>query len=107
MINRIDFLKNISNDSIVQVMTTYFDQNMALYNLIYKNIDKVIINQVFNDNNTVTFNIKFQGIDHIGSEIENLITLPNDVIFCYGKKYSTNLNKSKDQIDITFIEVVA
>lgn len=101
--NRIDFLRNISNNNIKELMCNYFDQNMALYNLIYENINNVVVSCDIKDQN-IYFNIKSN--TDIGTEVLNLGIKNHDTVYCYGKVYAIDLNASKNSIIISFNEVV-
>lgn len=103
MSSRIDFLKNISNNNIKEMMCNYFDQNMALYNLIYENINRVDVTCDIKDQN-IYFNIKSN--TDIEMEVLNLGIRNHDTVFCYGKYYNINLNASKNSIIISFNEMV-
>lgn len=102
-INRIDFLKNISNNNIKELMCKYFDQNMALYNLIYNNnaVDDVSCEII---ENNVSFTIKTS--KNLDKEANILGVKNSDIITCYGKNYSIQLNILKNKINLIFIEVV-
>lgn len=102
--NRIDFLRNISNNNIKELMCNYFDQNMALYNLIYENIDNLNVScEIMNQD--IYFTIS--SIRDIELEVLKLNIKNQDIIYCYGKTYNIQMSTSKNQIRFKFNEVVA
>lgn len=100
-ITRLDFLKNISNNNIRELMCNYFDQNMTLYNLVYENIEYMNISCNIKDNK-ITFNINSK--EDISRELINIIK-GNDSISCYGKYYKILVDTTKNGIDLQFNEV--
>lgn len=103
-ISRLEFLQQISNQNIVEIMCNYFDQSMALYNILNENLNNLIISQSIQDQ-SILFTIRFK---ELNTKIEDYILIKDrDIVFCYGRQFCTYINKLPNEIQLTFIEVAA
>lgn len=103
-ITRLAFLKQISDNDIVDIMCNYFDQNMALYSLISDRINDLIIHKnIDHENGIITFNITINNVD---TDISSLTNLNNQYIEYYGRLFSIVLNRTANGLDISFKEEV-
>lgn len=99
-ITRLAFLKQISDNDIIDIMCNYFDQNMALYSLISDRINDLIIRKNVNhEHRMITFSIAINDTD-----LSNLNNLNNQRIEYYGKIFSIYSNRTANNLDITIKE---
>lgn len=105
MITRLAFLKQISDNDIIDIMCNYFDQNMALYSLISDRLENLIVQKnIDQECGIITFNIT---INDINTGIDDLISLDNQYMEYYGRLFKITLNRTANGLDISIKEAVA
>ena len=101
-ITRLAFLKQISDNDIVDVMCNYFDQNMALYSLISDRLNNLTIHKNIDHNcGIITFSIT---INDVNTDMSNLINLNNQFVEYYGRMFYISLNRTANGLDISIKE---
>lgn len=104
IVTRLDFLKQISNDQVVDMMCNYFDQNMALYDIVHNNLDKLIIDKTIDPvRHAIIFNIK---ISDLNLNINELIKATDYQTVYYGRLFNITMSNSENEIDIRIEEAV-
>lgn len=100
--DRLQFVQSIGYENFEKSIVRFFDENMALYNLIgeYKNINCITGNV---DDKSITFDIKFDNISD--SEKMCLIICNSKPICIYGGTYRIEANLDRDTINIRLIDI--
>lgn len=103
MADVLDFMKKIDYNNFVEGVTKYFDEAMAMYNVIgYLDISHIH----FYDEELPTTEIRYiveptdiQGIEHLVS------ALSNSTITVYGNVYNIHIMINANTLDITLIRI--
>jgi hypothetical protein len=99
--DRLEFVKSIEYEDFQKSIVGFFDENMALYNLVgeYQNINCITGN--VNDK-SITFDLKFNEIE----DSEKMYSLMNGTSTCiYGHLYSIDCNLNNNTINIKLIDL--
>lgn len=100
--DRLQFVKSIGYDNFKESIVRFFDENMALYNLVgeYKNINCITGNV---DDKSITFDLKFNNVSD--SNKMYLGISENESICIYGCTYKIEVNLNGDTINIRLIDI--
>lgn len=98
--DRLEFVKSIEYYDFEQSIVRFFDENMALYNLVgeYKNIECITGNV---DDKSIIFDLKFNDLD---SCKKMYLLIQGESICIYGHLYSINSALNYDMISIELID---
>lgn len=99
--DRILFVKSIEYDDFEKSIVRFFDENMALYNLVgeYQNIDCITGNV---DGKSISFDLKFNNEE----DSSKMYSIINDKEICiYGHLYSIRPTLKSNTINIQLIDM--
>ena len=98
--DRLAFVKSIGYNDFEKSIVRFFDENMALYNLVgeYQNIDCITGNV---DGKSITFDLKFNNQE----DSETMYSIIYGNIICiYGHLYSIECKLNTNMINIKLID---
>lgn len=107
MADVLDFMKKIDYENFVEDVTKYFDEAMAMYNLIGQlDIATITLSGVSDTDINIRYEVELS--DNIAKDldcIKNLVSaLTNSTMTVYGNTYIIYITSNKNVLDITLVK---